>query len=68
LAVRLPKPFVEDLALAEGAEVELTLHEGRLILTAAGREYGLEELVDGITPENRHAESDWGRPQGREGW
>jgi len=68
LAVRIPKPFVEELALSEGAEVELTLQGGKLILTAAGREYALEELVERITPENRHAETDWGRPQGREGW
>ncbi len=68
LAVRLPKPFADELGLGEGTEVELTLREGRLILVAASREYALEELVDGITVENRHQESDWGRPRGREGW
>ena len=68
LAVRLPKPFVDELGLADGAEVEIVLRDGRIVLTAAGREYGLEELVDGITPENRPTETDWGRPQGREAW
>ena len=68
LAVRIPKPFVDELGLGEGAEVELTLKDGRLTLVAAGREYALEELVEGITPENRHRESDWGRPRGREVW
>jgi antitoxin MazE len=68
LAVRLPKPFMDELGLVEGTEVEITLRDGHLVLTALGREYGLEELVRGITPENRHRESDWGRPQGREGW
>jgi antitoxin MazE len=67
-AVRLPKLFVDELGLTDGAEVEILLREGQIILTAAGREYGLEELVDGITPENRPAETDWGRPQGRETW
>jgi len=28
--------------------------------------YSLEELVAGITPENRHGEIDWGPPVGRE--
>jgi len=28
--------------------------------------YSLEELVVGITPENRHEEVDWGPPVGRE--
>lgn len=68
LAVRLPKPFVDELGLADGAEVEIVLRGGQIVLTAAGREYGLEELVDGITPENRPTETDWGRPQGREVW
>ncbi len=68
LAVRLPKPFVEELGLSEGSQVELTVRDGKLILSAAGRAYALEELVDGITGENRHHESDWGRPKGREVW
>lgn len=68
LAIRLPKPFADDLGLAEGSEVELTLRDGSLIVTAASREYALEDLVRGITPENRPHETDWGRPVGREGW
>ncbi len=68
LAVRLPKPFMDELGLGEGAEVDIALREGQVILSAAGREYALEELVDGITLENRHQETDWGRPRGREGW
>jgi len=68
LAVRLPKPFVDELGLGEGAEVEITVRDGRLMLVAADREYALEELVDGITSENRHQESGWGRPKGRELW
>jgi antitoxin MazE len=68
LAVRLPKPFTDELGLADGAEVDIVLRDGQVILTAAGREYELEELVDGITPDNRPNETDWGRPQGREAW
>lgn len=68
LAVRLPKPFIEELGLADGAEVEILVRGGQLILSAANREYVLEELVEGITRENRHVESDWGRPKGREVW
>jgi len=68
LAVRLPKPFVGELGLGDGSEVEITLRDGRLILMAAGRAYGLEELVEGITAENRHQVTDWGRPRGREVW
>ena len=59
---------MDELGLGEGAEVEITLRDGRLVVAAAGREYALKELVDGITAENRHQESDWGRPRGREVW
>jgi len=68
LAVRLPKPFMEELGLGEGAEVEITMRDGQLIMMAAHREYLLEDLVRGITAQNRHQESDWGRPKGREVW
>ena len=68
LAVRLPKPFMDELGLAEGSEVEISLRDGQFVLSAAGREYALKELVDGITAANRHQETDWGRPKGREVW
>ena len=32
------------------------------------RRYTLDELVAGITPENRHEEIDWGPPVGNEVW
>jgi antitoxin MazE len=35
---------------------------------ARRRKYSLKELVDGITPENRHEETDTGPPVGREIW
>jgi len=59
---------MDELRLGDGAEVEITLHNGQVVITAAGREYMLKELVDGITAENRPQETDWGRPKGREGW
>jgi antitoxin MazE len=31
-------------------------------------DYGLEELVQGITSENRHNEIDWGPSVGAEVW
>jgi len=52
--------------MAEGSEVDISVSGGRIVLTPLGREYGLEELADQITPENRHGETDWGKPVGRE--
>lgn len=68
LAVRIPKDYAKELGLAEGASVEIKIAEHQLILAPASREYNLDELVAGITPENRHEETDWGEPAGKEVW
>jgi antitoxin component of MazEF toxin-antitoxin module len=32
------------------------------------RRYTLEQLIRGISEENRHGETDWGKPVGEEIW
>ena len=68
LAIRIPKAFAQEVQLAEGAEVRISVSNGQLILTPVGNKYDLHQLVEGITPENRHDESDWGAPVGRGIW
>ncbi len=68
LAIRIPKAFTAEAQLEDGTEVDLTASGGRIILTPVGREYSLDELVEGITEENRHTEADWGRAVGNEVW
>jgi antitoxin MazE len=68
LAVRIPKPLAEQIDIAEGSEVELTVVEGALTIRPRARRYTLEELLEQVTPENRHDEIDWGEPQGKEVW
>jgi antitoxin MazE len=68
LAVRIPGAYAKDLNLAEGMELEVTLVDGGLLLRPRAKESALEELVVRITPENRHGETDWGPPVGRESW
>jgi antitoxin MazE len=46
----------------------MTTANGGLLIIPAERRYGLKELVSGITPQNRHAEADWGGPVGQEVW
>jgi antitoxin MazE len=42
---------------------------GKIIIEPANRkEYKLEELVAGITTDNSHAKSDFGKPVGKEVW
>jgi antitoxin MazE len=69
LAIRLPKTAAEAANIAEGDALEIRVpSKGRVELRARRSKASLTELVAKITPENRHAETDWGAPAGRELW
>jgi antitoxin MazE len=68
LAVRIPGTYARDLDLKEGMELDVAVVEGGILLRPRRAEYTLEELVNQITPENLHGETDWGKPVGREAW
>lgn len=65
-AVRLPAAIMEAAHLALDQAVEVRAENGRVIIEPAAPTYSLDELLDGITPANRHAEVDFGVPQGEE--
>ncbi|HEV3116490.1 MAG TPA: AbrB/MazE/SpoVT family DNA-binding domain-containing protein [Gemmataceae bacterium] len=67
LAVRIPGPYAKDLGLKEGMVLEISLSADSLLLRPRKR-YSLDELVSGITKQNRHAETEWGPALGRESW
>lgn len=69
LALRIPRSFAAETALSSGADVDLTIEDGRLVVTPVRKpRYTLEDLVAGITPENRHGEIDTGPSVGNEAW
>jgi antitoxin MazE len=69
LAVRIPQAIVREARLAEGDRLSLDLAgDGSIVLRSRHRKYSLDELVAGINAKNRHGETDWGAPQGREFW
>jgi antitoxin MazE len=69
LAVRLPKVIVEKAGLVEGEALDVKVSSsGDVVLSRARKRYTLDELVAGITPENRHDEIDLGRAVGKEIW
>ena len=69
LAIRIPQALAKEARLSEGDPVSLDLaSDGSIVLRSRGRKYSIEELVAGITPRNRHAETGWGPPQGKETW
>jgi antitoxin MazE len=69
LAVRVPKRALEDAQLAEGDTLELVVTEpGVISLRAAKKKLTLGSLLAGVTEENLHRSTDWGRPIGKEVW
>jgi antitoxin MazE len=69
LALRIPKSFAVETDLDPGSEVDLTLEEGRLVITPlAEPEVSLDQLLAQITPQNLHSEVDFGGAVGRESW
>jgi antitoxin MazE len=68
LAVRIPEILAKKLQLHEGMEIELALEKSGLLLRARLRGYTLGQLLERVTPENLHDETDWGSTSGRECW
>ncbi len=69
LAVRIPKAFADEAGLQPNDEVEITVRDGQITLTPLkSRTYSLEDLVAGITSDNRHDEWDTGPTAGNEVW
>ncbi len=66
LAVRIPKPLALEVGFTSHSEVELSIRDGGVVVLPARPEYTLEELVKRITPRNRHKETNFGPPVGRE--
>lgn len=69
LAIRLPKELAGRLKLTVGTAVDILGGSTKIEIKPIkiGRPT-LRELLDKITPENIHPETDWGRPVGKEVW
>lgn len=62
--VVLPADFAASLLLIERiSDTELRITKGRAVRK---RKYTLEQLLEGVTEENKHAAVDWGPPAGKE--
>lgn len=69
LAIRIPKNLAEELALTEKSTVDLSVVEGKIVITPQTTpSYSLEELLEVITPDNLHGEVDSGLATGNEVW
>jgi antitoxin MazE len=73
LALRVPKAFAQEIGASVGKAANMEVREGKLVVEVAKpkrrrRRYTLEQLVTGITPENRHRALEWGPGVGNEVW
>jgi antitoxin MazE len=69
LALRIPKPVADGLGLERDSLVELTMTKKTLIVAPAPKmARSLADLLQRVTRENIHGESDFGSPVGRETW
>jgi antitoxin MazE len=67
LGLRIPKALAEEAGVSTGSEVDLSLEDGRLIVTPVRRvEFDLERLLAKVSDVNLHSEVDTGDPVGRE--
>lgn len=68
LGLRLPKAVAQEAEIGDGDTVDVSVQNGAIVIRPAKARYSLDELVARITPKNRHPETDWGKPAGREAW
>ena len=69
LALRIPKPFAEEVAVREGTIVDLRVSKGRIVMKPLTRKKpALHELLAKVAKANLHGEHDTGRSIGRESW
>jgi len=69
LALRIPKAFAQQAKVKKGSRVRFTVEKNRLVIEPVERnKITLKSLLAGVTPENIHPETDWGKPMGKEIW
>ena len=69
LGLRIPKAFAEEVRVAEGSEVDLSMKNGNLVIKVMEPDkLVLNDLLEKITDDNIHGETDTGDAVGGEIW
>ncbi|MGP9819135.1 AbrB/MazE/SpoVT family DNA-binding domain-containing protein [Salinarimonas sp. NSM] len=68
VAVRIPAAMANELSAGPGTTAEMRLEHGRLVIEPVRPQpqYTLDELLDGMTPEDAYPEVATGPAVGRE--
>lgn len=69
LALRIPKPFALEVGLDQNSIVEVLVSDGKLLIKPViAPEYTLDQLLEQVTENNLHIETDTGPAVGNEVW
>ncbi len=69
LALRIPKSFANEVGLQKETSVEVSLADGKLIITPVTKpKLTLRQLLAKVTKENLHHEVDTSSAVGNETW
>lgn len=69
MALRIPKPFADNIGAREGTVVEVSVAAGRLVAAPVRQpKVKLADLLNKVTKANLHSEVETGAPVGREAW
>ncbi len=69
--VRIPKNLLDHSRIKIGAEVDITVHEGKIIVEPVNNihgKYDIHDLAGRMPQQCRLDEEDWGIPVGCEEW
>jgi antitoxin MazE len=69
LALRIPKSFADEVGLQKETAVEVSLADGKIVVTRLVKpKLTLEQLLSKVTEDNLHHEVDTGSAVGNETW
>ena len=69
LGLRIPRSFAAEAQVEEGATVDLSVEDGRLVVRPLRvRRHSLSVLLRKVSHRNLHREISTGRATGREAW
>jgi antitoxin MazE len=68
-ALRIPHAIAAETVIEQGSEVEISLADGRLVVTPVPEQkFSLEALLAEVTADNLHSQVDTGSAEGVEVW
>lgn len=69
IGVRIPQGVAKKVGMDYGSEMTITTGEDNsIIIKPVKSKPTLDDLLSQCTPDKRHEEIDWGKPEGNEIW